>query len=140
MPFHLESRRAAATTRICDAAPAPSVDGQRPPRAPATPVQPASESGGDSATTIPAPIGRAGWRQRVRVVGQVRSMRIQPLAGVATLECVLFDDTGGLSIVFLGRRQIAGIGIGTHMLVEGVVGDFHGRLAILNPSYQLLDP
>jgi hypothetical protein len=86
------------------------------------------------------PIGRVGWRKRVRVVGQVHSMRIQPLAGVATLECVLFDDTGGLSIVFLGRRQVAGVDIGSRMLVEGIVGDFHGRLAILNPVYQLLEP
>jgi RecG-like helicase len=85
-------------------------------------------------------IGAARPRQRVRVTGHVRSLRVQPRAGVPTLECVLFDDTGGLSVVFLGRRSVAGVDIGTRMMVEGVVGEFHGRLAILNPVYQLLEP
>jgi hypothetical protein len=74
------------------------------------------------------------------VVGQVKSVRVQPRAGVPTLEYVLFDETGGTSVVFLGRRAIAGIDIGTRMMVEGVAGEFHGRLAILNPIYQLLEP
>jgi hypothetical protein len=41
-------------------------------------------------------------------------------------------------VLFLGRRSIAGIGVGTKMAVEGMVGIHKARLAILNPSYQLL--
>jgi hypothetical protein len=48
------------------------------------------------------------------------------------------DDTGGVTIVFLGRRRIAGIEVGARLLVEGRVSDHHGKLAILNPVYQLL--
>ena len=76
-------------------------------------------------------------RQRVRLEGRVASMRVQPWAGVATLECRLDDDTGAISVVFLGRRRIPGIGVGTRLVVEGVVGEHHGRLALLNPAYEI---
>lgn len=39
--------------------------------------------------------------------------------------------------MFLGRRKVAGITLGTHIAVEGMVGDHHGRPAILNPVYEL---
>ena len=78
------------------------------------------------------------WRSRAKVAGRVRSLRVQPWAGVPTLEGTLVDDTGGISVVFLGRRHVAGIRPGTRMVVEGMVGDHAGRLAILNPDYRLL--
>lgn len=84
------------------------------------------------------PIAEVQWREVVRVAGRVRSMRIQPWAGVPTLECTLVDATGGLSIVFLGRRHVAGIQPGTHLVAEGMVGEHHGRLAILNPVYDFV--
>jgi hypothetical protein len=86
------------------------------------------------------PIGSVTWRQRTRVRGRVRSIRVQPLAGVPTLECTLYDETGGLSVVFLGRREIPGIHPGTTLVAEGMVSDHQGRLAILNPAYQLQSP
>jgi len=84
------------------------------------------------------PIAEVQWRQRARVAGRVRSMRIQPWAGVPTLECTLVDATGGLAVVFLGRRQVAGIHPGTCLTVEGMVGEHNGRLAILNPEYDFV--
>jgi amino acid transporter len=84
------------------------------------------------------PISAVRLRRRARVGGRVHSIRVQPWAGVPTLECTLVDDTGALSVVFLGRREVAGIDLGTRMIVEGMVGEHHGRLAILNPTYQLL--
>jgi hypothetical protein len=84
------------------------------------------------------PIGSVTWRQRAKVMGRVRSVRVQPLAGVPTLECTVYDDTGGLAVVFLGRREIPGIGPGTTLTAEGMISDHQGRLAILNPDYQLL--
>ncbi|MEA3019462.1 MAG: hypothetical protein QOI47_986, partial [Actinomycetota bacterium] len=78
------------------------------------------------------------WRQRVTVQGRVTSMRVRPLADVPSLELVIADPTGSLSVVFHGRRVIAGIGLGTHLQVEGTAIDHHGRLAILNPLYTLL--
>jgi amino acid transporter len=81
----------------------------------------------------------ARWRRRVTVSGKVRSVRVAPLHDAPTLELVLVDATGSISVVFLGRRNIAGINVGTRMIVEGTVGVHQARLAIMNPSYQLLD-
>jgi len=84
-------------------------------------------------------IGEARWRQRVRVQGQVRSMRVRPWGeGISTLEATLVDDTGGITLVFLGRHHIAGIGLGRRLEAEGMVGENRERLVILNPIYRLL--
>jgi RecG-like helicase len=86
----------------------------------------------------PTRIAEVRWREAVCVSGRVRSIRVQPRADVPTLECVLDDGTGGLSIVFLGRRNVAGIHLGTVLCVSGRVGAHHGRLAILNPDYEIV--
>jgi len=90
-----------------------------------------------TAAGAPTSIADVRWRQRVRVSGVVRSLRVQPVAGVAALECTLADDTAGITVVFLGRGEIAGIEIGTRMSVEGMTIEHHGRLAIVNPVYRL---
>lgn len=83
-------------------------------------------------------IGSVRWRERAKVRGRVRSMRVQPWAGVASLECVVVDDTGGLVLVFLGRRQVAGIELGRHVIAWGMVGQHRGYLAILNPEIEIV--
>ena len=65
-------------------------------------------------------------------------MRVQPRAGTSNLECVLADDTGKLLLVFQGRRRIPGIQPGARLVVEGMVGDWARRQAILNPDYELI--
>ncbi len=84
------------------------------------------------------PIGDVEWRQRVRVAGRVRSVRVQPRAGTSNLECLLADDSGTLLLVFQGRRRIPGIQPGARLVVEGMVGDWARRQAILNPDYELI--
>ncbi len=84
------------------------------------------------------PIGQAQWRNRVRVAGRVKSVRVQPRAGTANLECVIADDSGKLLLVFQGRRRIPGIQPGARLVVEGMVGDWARRQAILNPDYELI--
>jgi len=84
------------------------------------------------------PIGDVRYRQHVRVEGRIRSVRVQPRVEVPTLECVLVDSTGALSVIFLGRRAIAGIEVGARLRVEGMAGESHGRLALLNPQYELV--
>ena len=80
------------------------------------------------------------WREAVQVTGRVRSVTVQPRADVPTLECVLDDGTGGISVVFLGRREVPGIHLGTLLAVSGRAGVHHGRLAILNPDYEIVVP
>jgi hypothetical protein len=84
------------------------------------------------------PIADVRWRDLVKVKGFVRSMRVAPQRDVPTLELVLDDDTGTLLAVFLGRRELAGIRVGSKLEVVGTAGVHQSRLAILNPSYQLL--
>jgi hypothetical protein len=84
------------------------------------------------------PIGDVRWRTRARIRGRIRSLRVQPWANVATLECVVVDDTGGLLLVFLGRRRVAGVELGRSIVAEGMVGNQRGYLAIMNPEIELL--
>jgi hypothetical protein len=83
------------------------------------------------------PIAEVRYRDRVRVGGRVRSLRVAPLHDAPLLELVLDDGTAALSIVFLGRRGLGGVEVGTRMVVEGTIGLHHNRLALLNPSYEL---
>lgn len=84
------------------------------------------------------PIGELVPRNRARVAGRISSMRVQPLAGVPTLECTLVDGTGAIDVVFLGRRSIAGFEPGTRVAIEGMVGRHRGQLAIINPAYDFI--
>ena len=105
----------------------------------ATPIPDASEVDPSVVlATGTTPIAEAHWRERVTVSGRVRSVRVTPLHDAPTLELTLVDATASISIVFLGRRGLAGVGVGTEMKVEGTVGVHKNRLAILNPNYQLL--
>jgi amino acid transporter len=83
------------------------------------------------------PIGAVQWRQRVRVRGRVQALRVEALAGTPGLECTIVDDSGGVSLIFYGRRHIEGVEIGAVLTAEGMAIDHHGRLAIVNPVYEL---
>ena len=84
------------------------------------------------------PISDVAWRTRVRVAGRIRSLRVQTAKGTANLECEITDDTGILLLVFQGRPKIPGIEPGARLIVEGMVGSWQRRLAILNPDYELV--
>jgi len=84
------------------------------------------------------PIGEATWRSRVRVAGRVKSIRVPTRTATANLECTLADHTGAILLVFQGRRRIPGIQQGVRLVAQGTVGAWEGRLAILNPDYELI--
>jgi hypothetical protein len=86
----------------------------------------------------PVPIGSIRWRQHTRIGGTIRSMRVQPWGNVGSLECLVLDETGGVLLVFLGRRAVAGIELGRRLVAEGTVGAHRGYLAILNPVIELI--
>jgi len=87
---------------------------------------------------VVTPIEEAQWRDRVRIRGRVRSVRVAPRHDVPIYECVVDDGTGRIVAVFLGRRDLAAIQVGTRVEVTGTVGIHRGHLSILNPSYQVL--
>jgi hypothetical protein len=77
-------------------------------------------------------------RQRSTVCGRVKAFRVQPWGGNPALECTLADETGSITVVFFGRREIGGVRLGTIMSVTGVPGEHHGMRAILNPEYGII--
>jgi hypothetical protein len=83
------------------------------------------------------PIGEARARVRARFEGEIRRVRIQPLAAVPTLVVMLEDGTGRVSALFMGRRGIAGVECGRRLAIEGtpVAGD--RGLTLYNPAYEL---
>ncbi len=95
----------------------------------------------DTATLVrppgASPIGEVRCRENVKVHGRIQAIRVEPLGGAPSLECTVADETGAVSVVFFGRRGIEGITIGATVMVEGMAIDHHGRLAIVNPLYEL---
>lgn len=85
-----------------------------------------------------APLDGLQLRQPVRIAGEIRSVRIVPRAGAASLEATVLDGRGALTAVFLGRRKIAGLSPGRRVMLEGVVTRNRGDCMMYNPVYQLL--
>ncbi len=79
------------------------------------------------------------WRGRATVSGVVRSVRMAAVGEAPTLEVELWDESGGVLLLFYGRRSITAIETGRHMTASGTVGERNGKLAIANPVYRL-DP
>ena len=77
-------------------------------------------------------------RTKVRVGGEVRSVRIVPRAGAAALEVTVSDGRGSIVGVFLGRRKIAGLSPGRKVAFEGVAARDGKRYLVFNPVYELL--
>ena len=94
------------------------------------------------------PIDDLQLRQPVRIAGEIRSVRIVPRAGAASLEATVQDGRGSVTAVFLGRRKIVGLSPGRRVLLEGVAtkhknanrsGVSQGNdFLMYNPVYQLL--
>ncbi|MBC7463509.1 MAG: amino acid permease [Actinobacteria bacterium] len=83
------------------------------------------------------PIGNITWRSRAHVQGRVTSIRSAPTGSAPIVEVEVWDETGGVTLQFLGRREIAGLDVGVILRAEGMVGDIEGNLTILNPSYEI---
>ena len=83
------------------------------------------------------PIGDARPRVRARFEGEIRRVRIQPLAAVPTLVVMLEDGTGRVSALFMGRRGIAGVECGRRLAIEGTPVAGERGLTLYNPAYEL---
>ena len=98
----------------------------------------AEEEKKESAKLGGTPCGVLTGRRRVTLVGVLRSVTLQPRAGVPALEAELFDGTGTVTVIWLGRREIAGIQAGRRIRVEGLVAVGEGRAVMYNPKYERL--
>jgi len=83
-------------------------------------------------------IGDAPDRERVSLSGTIKTVTLRPRGGVPALEAELEDGSGVITIVWLGRRRIAGIGPGRALRVEGRIGSATGHRVLFNPRYELI--
>jgi amino acid transporter len=84
------------------------------------------------------PIGNITWRKRAHIQGRVTAIRTAPSGSAPVINVEVWDETGGVTLQFLGRREIRGLDIGIELRAEGMVADNEGKMTILNPSYELL--
>nr|WP_206444092.1 OB-fold nucleic acid binding domain-containing protein [Nocardioides sp. KC13] len=88
-----------------------------------------------------ASIADAPDRESVRLRGTLRTITLRPRGGVPALEAELFDGSGTLTLIWLGRRRIAGISPGRSLQVQGRIGRTDGQRIMFNPRYELIpDP
>ena len=73
-----------------------------------------------------------------RVSGTVRSLTIRPRTAIPALEIELYDGSGSLRVLWLGRRRIDGIAPGRKMIIHGRITTSDRRLTVFNPRYLLL--
>jgi len=84
------------------------------------------------------PIAAAQWRHRAHVKGNVTNIRNAPANSSPHVDIEIWDETGGITLQFIGRREISGLEVGSTICAEGMVGETDGNLVILNPSYEII--
>jgi RecG-like helicase len=75
-------------------------------------------------------------RSRVKLAGVVRRITVRPLEGNESLEAILYDGTGEVTLVWMGRRTIRGLTLGTRLIVEGLLAEQRGERRAVNPTFE----
>lgn len=91
-----------------------------------------------AAVAATEPISGLRTRRRAAVSGVLRAVTYRPAQDKPILVGQLFDGTGSVDLVWIGRRSIAGVRPGAHLRAEGMVAAGEHRMRIFNPAYQLL--
>ena len=73
----------------------------------------------------------------VTVTGRLKSVIYTPRETVPTLEAELYDGSGSVTLVWLGRRRIPGIEPGRTVTARGRFAAVEGKRVIYNPWYEL---
>lgn len=89
-----------------------------------------------SAVPEAVPIAHVPLRRRVKVAGVVKRITVRAVEGFESLETLITDGTGELAVIWMGRRQIPGLILGTRVVVEGVVGETRAGRRMVNPSFE----
>jgi hypothetical protein len=86
------------------------------------------------------PVGDVQRGELVNVTGRLRTVVYTPRTNLPTLEADLYDGSDVVTLVWLGRRQIAGIEPGRALTARGRVAIRDRRKVIYNPHYELEMP
>ena len=90
------------------------------------------------ASGVPAavPSAEAPSRMHVKLAGVVRRITVHPEHGLEALEALLYDGTGEVSVMWMGRRSIHGLNLGTRIVVNGVIAEERQGRRMVNPSFE----
>jgi hypothetical protein len=94
----------------------------------------------ESAESGSVPAGQCRRGQVVSVCGRLRTVVYTPRTNLPTLEADLYDGSDVVTLVWLGRRQIAGIEPGRQLTARGRMAVRDDRKVIYNPYYELEPP
>jgi hypothetical protein len=86
-----------------------------------------------------AAIRDAPERERADVHGVLHDVTLRPVDDVTALEASLYDGTGTITLIWLGRRRIEGIAAGRSLTASGRIGHRGQERVMYNPAYRL-DP
>lgn len=75
--------------------------------------------------------------EQVCIAGRLTSVVYTPREDAPTLEAELWDGSGTVLLVWLGRRRIAGIEPGRCLMVRGRLANRENRMVVYNPWYEL---
>lgn len=83
------------------------------------------------------PIARCIPGEPATISGVLRSVTLRPRENVPAVEAELFDGTGRIMLVWLGRRRIRGIEAGRSIVVTGRITCNTEKPTVFNPRYEL---
>jgi hypothetical protein len=81
-------------------------------------------------------IGQAPLRDAVKIAGVIQRITVSPVRDQESVEALVSDGTGEVVVVFMGRRGVGGLTLGTRVVVEGVIGEQHGVVRMINPRLE----
>ncbi|HEX5493120.1 MAG TPA: OB-fold nucleic acid binding domain-containing protein [Mycobacteriales bacterium] len=82
-------------------------------------------------------VARCARGDRVTVTGRLRSVVVVPRESAPAVEAELFDGSGSVRLIWLGRRRIPGIEPGRSLVARGRLARQGGDFVLYNPWYEL---
>jgi nucleic acid binding protein len=78
-------------------------------------------------------------RQPAKIAGVVRSVTYSPAKARPIFVACLYDGTASIDLAWMGRREVAGIWPGIHLVASGTVVAGRTRPTIFTPAYEIVD-
>ncbi|WP_122820934.1 OB-fold nucleic acid binding domain-containing protein [Varibaculum vaginae] len=76
-------------------------------------------------------------RQKASLYGVLRSVTFPPRTAAGSFTATLFDGTGSIEVLWLGRKSVPGIKAGIRLAVQGMVISRSNGLCVINPTFQI---
>jgi hypothetical protein len=92
---------------------------------------------GDVEQTGAKPVFDCSQGEPVTVTGRLRTVVYTPRETVPTVDAELYDGSGSVHLVWLGRHRIPGIEPGRQVVARGRLAERDGAKVIFNPWYEL---